>query len=49
MLQDYMQDLCLQCSDVVVGLSCRVDGEAPIQRVGHIADAPIKPVGVAEI
>lgn len=36
-------------SDVVVGLSRRVDGEAAIQRVGHIADAPVKPVGVAEI
>lgn len=38
-------------ADVVVGLSRCVDGEAAVQHraVGHVADAAVEPVGVAEI
>lgn len=37
--------------DVVVGLSCRVDGEAAAQHraAADVAHAPVEPVGVAEI
>ena len=38
-------------SDVVVGLSWRVDGEAAIQHcaAGHVADTPVQAVSVAQI
>lgn len=39
------------CSDVVVGLSRHIDGEAAVEHcaVGHVADTPVKPVSVPEI
>lgn len=39
------------CSNVVVRLPRGVDGEAPVQHraAGHVAHAPVKPVGVPEI
>lgn len=39
------------CSDVVVGLSRSVDGEAAVQHcaVGHVTDAPVKPISVPEV
>lgn len=39
------------CSDVMVGLSCCIDREPTIQHtgVGHVPDAPVEPIGVAEV